>query len=262
MRRFAVVLILVAVSAVSLTAHDLYLVTGVRGTEDDVCARIGERFPESTNGITADRVELFQVRDDGGTKDLLVSAKEGTRQFCAPLRKRPAVVELVVRPRFIKLAAKDFNAYIHGETFRDVMRLREQRNQTEAEGKELYSRYAKLIVGDAKDVTRPLDHELEIVPEKNPSQLKPGDTLPVRVLFRGKPLSGVRVSAVYEGAEPKGHEFPVTAETDEQGHASLKLDRPGLWYARLIHMIPAENERDADWRSYFATLTFRVPKNP
>ncbi len=259
MRRTFRPAVLIAVLSVPLAAHDLYLVTGVRGAEDDVCARIGERFPESTNGVTADRVERFQLRDNAGTKDLLVSAQEGTKQFCAPLPNRPAVVEMVVRPRFIKLAAKDFNVYIHGENFRDVIRLREQRNQTEVEGKELYSRYAKLIVGDAQDATHPLNHELEIVPEKNPSQLRSGDALPVRILFRGKPLSGVRVSAVYEGAEPKGHEFPVTAETDEQGRACLKLDRPGLWYARLIHMTLAENERDADWRSYFATLTFNVP---
>lgn len=258
MPRFCLPAVLMAVLSVPLAAHDLYLVTGVRGAENNVCARIGEHFPDSTNGITLDRVVRFQVRDAGVAKDLFAGAREEPKQLCAPLQNGPALVEMVVRPRFIELSAKDFNAYIHGENLREVIRLREQRNQTQAEGRELYSRYAKLIVGDAEDATRPLGHELEIVPEKNPSQLKPGETLLVRILFHGQPLSGVRVSAVYEGAEPKGHEFPVTAETDEQGRARLRLDRSGLWYARLIHMVPAENERDADWRSFFATLTFRV----
>ncbi len=35
------------------------------------------------------------------------------------------------------------------------------------------------------------------------------------------------------------HAYPVVVETDAQGEAVLKLDRGGLWYARLIHMVAA-----------------------
>lgn len=258
MRRQTTILVTVLVlMTCRLSAHDLFLVTGVKGAEGMVCARIGEHFPESMNGLTADRVDLFQLRARGGTKQL--TGAESAKQFCAQLPETPGVIEMVVKPRFIKLAAKDFNDYIHGENFRQVIASREAHGQTGVEGRELYSRYAKLLVGDIADnATRLLGHTLEIVPEKNPLRLKPGDSLPVRVLFRGKPLAGVRVSAAYEGVELKGHEFPVTAETDQEGRAILKLDRSGLWYARLIHMIPAEGEPNVDWRSFFATLTFRL----
>lgn len=211
------------------------------------------------NGITADRVELFRAHQQNHVE--VLAGVEQPKQFCASLPKGADPVEMIVRPRFIKLAAKDFNSYIRGEGFKRVIRLREQRGRTQAEGRELYSRYAKLLVGDAGlDATRALGHELEIVPDKNPSDLRAGDSIPVRILFRGRPLAGARVSAIYEGAELKGHEYPVTSETDEQGRVVLKLDRSGLWYVRLIHMIPADGEKDADWRSFFATLTFRVPE--
>lgn len=42
-----------------LHAHDLYLVSGIKGAENQICARIGEEFPESTNALTADRINSF-----------------------------------------------------------------------------------------------------------------------------------------------------------------------------------------------------------
>jgi hypothetical protein len=58
----------------------------------------------------------------------------------------------------------------------------------------------------------------------------------------------------------KGHEFPVVTRTDAEGKATLKLDRGGLWYARLIHMVPAQDDPDYQWRSFFSTMTFTVPQ--
>ena len=251
---------LLLLTASVLSAHDLWLVSGVAGARGRVCARIGEHFPVSSNGVTADRVEAFQVRTGGGVERLTGVAEK--KQFCAPL-PRPAaagVAEMIVHPRFIRLEAKDFNAYIEGEGFASVIAARRQNGKTGSEGRELYSRFAKLLMGRGGSLaTRPVGHVLEIVPGKDPATLAGGEPLPVQVLFRGKPLAGARVSAAYAGAEMKGHDFPVTAETDAQGRALLKLDRTGLWYARLIHMVPAQDDPQIEWRSFFATLSFEIP---
>jgi uncharacterized GH25 family protein len=164
---------------------------------------------------------------------------------------------MVVQPRFIKLDGKLFNQYIEGEGLNAVMRSRAQSGET-AEGRELYSRYSKIISGSA-DAKTVLGHTLEIVLEKNPAEIKAGEPLPVRVLFRGKPLADVQVAAVYAGAKLAGHKYPVATRTDSEGRAALSLDRAGLWYVRLIHMVPAVDDPDVDWRSFFATLTFSVP---
>ena len=228
----------------SLFARDMWLVTAVSGARGRVCARIGEHFPVASNGVAADRVDLFQLRSENGAKSL--TGVEGKKQLCALLPNpaaAAAVAEIVVQPRFIRLAGKDFHSYIEGEGFADVIRARQQAGRAGAEGRELYSRSSKLIIGRAGELaTRPLGHVLEIVPEKDPAALAAGEPLPVQVLFRGKPLAGVRVSAAYAGAEMKGHEFPVAAETDANGRALLKLDRGGLWYARLIHMVAAQGD--------------------
>lgn len=239
-------------------AHDLWLVAETRGGTKRVCARIGEHFPESMNAVTADRVERFQVRTGGGVR-ALAGAKRG-KQFCAPGAPQAGVAEMIVAPRYIRLAAEDFNGYIEGEGFKDVIRARKESGKDASEGRELYSRYTKLLLGaNGAAASEALGHALEIVPDKDPASLAKDEPLRVRVLFLGKPLVGVRVSAMYTGAMVKGHEFPVTAETDANGRAELKLDRPGLWYARLIHMVEAQGDPEIDWRSFFATLTFEVP---
>jgi uncharacterized GH25 family protein len=242
----------------TLAAHDLYLVTGVHGAKGKVCARIGEHFPESTNGVTADRIALFRLHSKSANKRLEGEAEP--KQFCASVQEETGIAEMVVHPRFISLAAGDFNGYISGEGLREVVRMREQNDQTDSEGRELYSRYAKLIMGSqTNSVSTPLGHALEIVPAKHPAHLAPSENLQVLVLFRGKPLADAQVAAVYAGAELSGHTYPLVARTDAEGHALLKISRPGWWYVRLIHMVPAEDDPEVDWRSFFATLTFEVP---
>ncbi len=258
-RGFRVATLFLLAFAGSLNAHDLWLITGVTGARGRVCARIGEHFPAATNGVSADRVDVFQIRTEAGAKPL--TGVEGKKQFCAtlPAASTAGVAEIIVHPRFIRLDAKDFNAYIEDEGFKSVMAARQQGGKTNAQGRELYSRSSKLLIGRSSEMaTRPLGHALEIVPEKDPATLAAGEALPVQVLFRGKPLSGVRVSAASAGPEMKGHDFPVTAETDANGRALLKLNRGGLWYVRLIHMVAAQDDPEVDWRSFFATLTFEV----
>lgn len=254
-----VVLAAVLLVSCSAPAHDLYLVAGIKGAEGRVCARIGEEFPASTNAVTADRLEFFRLRTQSGVAELKGEV-EG-EQFCAKHNEAvPALAEMQVHPRFIKLEGKLFSEYIHGEGFNKVMQARQRTGKSGEPGRELYSRYAKLLLGNSADFTKPIGHALEIVPERDPAALKPQEPLAVRVFFRGKPLADAQVAAVYAGAVMKGHEFPVTTRTDANGRAELKLDRPGLWYARLIHMVPAQGDPDVDWRSFFATLTFTVPE--
>lgn len=241
--------------AVTASAHDLYLVP-LKGQR--VCARIGEVFPQSTNGITADRVASFRMVG-ASTKELKGKEEPRAKQFCAPLPAESGVVEMTVFPRFIRLQAKDFNSYINGEQLRQPLAARGGAPANEREGRELYSRYSKALVGQSPNATQPLGHTLEIVPERDPATLKPGEALPVVVLFQGKPLPDVALFAVYAGAKLEGHQYPVEAHTDQAGRASLKLDRPGLWYARLIHMVPTQGDPEIDWRSFFTTLTFEVP---
>ncbi|HEX5719080.1 MAG TPA: DUF4198 domain-containing protein, partial [Thermoanaerobaculia bacterium] len=99
---------------------------------------------------------------------------------------------------------------------------------------------------------RELGLELELIPERDPYALKPGEALPVRLLYRGKPLDGALVVAI---APPDAR---VSART-AGGRVSLALDRPGLWLIKAVHMIPAPEGSGAEWESLWASLTFELP---
>jgi uncharacterized GH25 family protein len=51
---------------------------------------------------------------------------------------------------------------------------------------------------------RPLGHDLELIPVANPvTPMGPGTPIRVRLLYKGKPLVGVRVSFIPRGATLK-----------------------------------------------------------
>jgi uncharacterized GH25 family protein len=232
-------------------AHDLYFVK----VGNQICARVGEHFPESMNAMPPNRLDTFTVNGQA-LKPVLQAAK---KQTCAPLpaNTKQGVVAATVSPVFIRLEPKDFQEYITAEGLNAAITGRAGKEHME--GRELYSRYAKTLIGaNGETATKALGHVLEIVPETDPSTLKPGEPLPVKVMFRGQPLPGVKIAAMYAGAKTSGHAYPVSTTTDAEGRAVLKLDRPGLWYARLIHMVPSGSDPDFDWRSFFATLVFET----
>ena len=82
--------------------------------------------------------------------------------------------------------------------------------------------------------------------------MKAGESLPVRLLHRGKPLAGALVVAMSK-ASPEDR---IAIRSDAGGRAELRLDRPGLWMVKAVHMIPAPAGSAADWESLWASLTF------
>ena len=75
------------------------------------------------------------------------------------------------------------------------------------------------------------------------------EDLPVLVLFNGKPIDGVGVSVLLKGAA----RAPVAVRT-RNGQALVKLDAPGEWLIKAVHMLEYQ-PADADWISYWASLT-------
>jgi uncharacterized GH25 family protein len=83
-----------------------------------------------------------------------------------------------------------------------------------------FEQYAKTLInaGETSDDSfkRKVGHDLEIVPLKNPSDLKTGDFLPIQVLFKGKPARYCKVSGTYGGFSSKC-DFAFTTTTNGKG---------------------------------------------
>jgi len=259
-------LLLLFLLAVPLFAHDTWLIPSSfrpsPGTSVEVRLATSEAFPTSEAAASPDRVARFILRQPSGTQSVTGYRPDGTFLVArvTPSELGHAIVIAELKPRAFVLEPKIFNQYLQEEQLALVLEARAIRNQTNSPGRERYEKVAKAIlcVGSVSDSlhTQPNNLWLEIIPESDPCSLRAGDSLPVQVLLQGQPLAGVHLAAGYPGVT--GHKYPVWVRTDAQGRASITLDRPGLWFARVLHMIPATGDPEADWRSAFSTLTFDV----
>jgi hypothetical protein len=172
--------------------------------------------------------------------------------------KAPAGYSIItaVNPgRADTMKAAPFLQYLQEEKLTAVIESRKKLGESDKPGRERYSMYLKSIVlaGAPNDgYKRVAGLTLEIVPEKDPSQLKSGETLPVRVLFKGKPAANLQLFAAKAGAANKN-----VGKTDANGRVSVPISK-GRWrlHSILMERITAS---DADWESFWTTLTLEIP---
>ena len=135
------------------------------------------------------------------------------------------------------------------------------------ETKNKYFMTAKHLVNvaggdDAEVVTKAFGKsKLEIVPLANPSSIEPGQTLPVQVLFDGKPLSRTELLGDYRGFNPAGSWGLAKAfycKTDKDGKLDFIPARGGLWVLKARHAVPNEDKSDVAASVYLSTFTFFV----
>jgi uncharacterized GH25 family protein/ketosteroid isomerase-like protein len=248
-------------------AHDTWLVPSSfrpqPGARVKLSVATSEAFPTSDGAAAPDRIARFTVRTAAGDQQVTGYAVDG--MFLVGQAAVPASGHVVAvaetKARLIVLEAAQFNEYIGHEELKDVIAARAAAGQADTQGREMYRKIAKaaLCVGAQQEdavYARPFGLWLEILPERSPCGLRVGDALTVRVLFQGQPIAGVHVAAGYEGVT--GHSYPVWIPTDRHGRATVQLDRAGAWFVRSLHMIPLEDNPEAQWESAFSTLTFEV----
>jgi len=171
---------------------------------------------------------------------------------------------------FIELPAAQFTAYLREEGLDYPLKLRQERGQEAAAGRETYRRCAKALVqvGEAAATAAATDSAcrrvyglpLELVPEQNPYRLAADKALTVRVLRAGRPAAGAAVQVWQR--QPSG--LPTTHFTtraNQNGRVLLRLSGPGPYLLATVSMSEAPTGlRDrADWQSTWASLTFAGP---
>ena len=208
-------------------------------------------------------------RDTGLIKDFIFEDSEGRKSLVGRDGSDPAgylriaspglvVVGYLSNPSAVELEAEKFNQYLKDEGLDGIAALRAQRKQTGAKARELFTRCAKsLVLSGApgeKQTDRQLGFTLELFAERNPYLLHPGDELPLRLTYLNKPLPGALVIAMNR-LNPVER---VSARTDAAGRVKLPLRAEGMWMIKAVHMIPAAAGTNADWMSYWASLTFEM----
>jgi len=125
-----------------------------------------------------------------------------------------------------------------------------------------FEQYAKALVNVDKgsdSFSKPVGHKLEIIPLKNPFELKAGDILLIQVLFEGKPARFFKIYGTYAGFSTKD-EFAYATTTNSKGIAKIRILHYGPWLIKTEIQLPAPEELKDKCNElhYTATLTFEV----
>lgn len=266
--------------AAPLLAHDFWLVPNAfeiaAGARLAVRGQTSSAFPTSLSAVTPDRIADAKILAAAGEARLGDFSRAGTSLV---VRHRPTtagqrVVAVTLAPRLVRESPESFRRYLVLEGAPEALERfeREGRMPTRDSVTRRYAKYAKTIVevgrGGARAYSRVAGHPLEFVPLTDPSALRAGDSLAVRVLHRGRPLAGAHVHAgaaspvaaslTDTAAARRAAASDVSLVSGPDGVIRLPVNRAGLWNLRMLHIVPADAGPGADWDVHWATLVFRV----
>jgi uncharacterized GH25 family protein len=158
----------------------------------------------------------------------------------------------------IAIDAQKFNQYLKEEGLEAIAAIRERRGQSGLPAREVFSRCAKTLLSSgsaqAAEGDRALGFTLELQAERNPYVAASGDELAFRLTYLNQPLAGALVIAINR-LNPAAK---LSARTDHQGRVRFTLPDGGMWLVKAVHMIPAPPGTDAEWESFWASLTFEL----
>jgi len=213
-------------------------------------------FPSPETPVKPDRLVQAKVRLGGVTSSLDARAEAKLLALSAQLAKAGvAVAWVATRERALQLNGDEVAHYLEEVGAADTIG-QQWKKAGQKPWRETYAKRAKTFVrvGEGSDDSwqQPVGLDLEIVPEGDPTGLLVGDTLRLRLLWQGQPLSGLAIGAV--GATPAK---PSLATTDADGRVSFVLSKPGPWLVRATRIVPSQ-ARPGEWDSVFTTLTVEV----
>lgn len=260
---------LIVVAATALRAHDFFLVPGAfpfaSGGGIEVLAQSSSRFPVSAGAVAIARVaNAVIVGADGSRKLTDMSIRDKSlvlRSRPAPDGQRIVAVDLVSRSA--RQSPADLLRWLRLEGAADAAdRIQ---HSLALDGADSVTRtdykHAKTIfeVGSsgARSFTRSSGQMIEFFPLTDPASLRAGDTLRVRLDYKGVPLAAASVHASVPAPEDtlKKAEADVHLVTDATGVVALPVRKSGLWLIRTIHVV---QEKPGDWQTHWASLVFRA----
>jgi len=270
MRTFQAIMALAAILASTLlaSAHEFWVRPGHFTATQDELGRFflfhGHHFDGEFVPRNEPYVERFELLDADGSQRIMGRHGQSTNvaRFATPGTN---IVVYESREVLSELGPERFAAYLEEQGLDRIARQREQLGETDKPGVEMYVRCAKALVSvSAEGETIPnsltdrnagLPMEIVLQPMDH---ARVGITAKVRVFYKGKPLAYTRLAVVCEAQVKSGATDAVIAHTDSEGYASFELDQAGPWMVSGLHIIRTDDREDADWKSYWASLTFSI----
>jgi uncharacterized GH25 family protein len=261
-RRVGFLVVAIAVSSASLLAHDMWIDPTTFSPDAGQIVGVRLRIGQDLLGDPLPRnpalINQFVVDDGTGRKPLVGRDGADPAGFLRAATPGLHVIGYHSKPSAVELTAEKFNQYLKEEGLDEITALRARRSESGAATREIFSRCAKSLIlsGPANETQRDraLGFTLELVAERNPYAMRAGQDLPVRLTYENRPLAGALVVAMNRSNPSE----KLTARTDTDGRARFRLRPGGMWLVKAVHMVPAPAGANADWASFWASLTFEL----
>lgn len=241
----------------SLYGHDLYLMPQkfrpAPGERILISAHTGDSFPTSEQPVDPARLTSIPATNENEWR-MLGKATHGT----FPMEAGSQYFAIQTKPRLLELEPAKFEEYLKEEGLTGP--LASFKGST-TKSREMYSKFAKtyIVAGQPTAAYRtPLGLKIEIVPLEDPAALKPGQDLPIQLLFDGKPCADVQLEIATSWDIRTKAELKIVGRTNAEGRLSVPVAKAGKIRLHAVHMLPVK-QTTHDWESYWASLTFEVP---
>jgi uncharacterized GH25 family protein len=273
----AVLASVAALAAPSALAHEFWIMPDAFGVTSGSLVRVRIFHGERLRGDVVPRrnayVDRFDLAHTGGPTPVL-GADQSRVGFVRPGVVGPATLVYQSAEYAHVMAAESFEAYLAEEKLTDALASRRERAESAAPAREVYIRCAKALLSVAGSeesasgthastpADSPVGLPFEIV-------LSTGEPAPLdaaseavgtktriraTVLLNGRPAADIRVVCT-SSEDP---DTLLEARTDEAGLVAFDSDGAGVWILTALHIERTTARDDADWKSYWASLTFEV----
>lgn len=219
----------------------------------------GEKFPAVESAPAAERIASAQWRI-GNERGSITDFKTDDKELVASGRVTTdgvAVVAVEFKPKELQLTAEQVSEYLEEIAAPASVRKAYEQDGVKAGWNETFTKHAKTYLrvgsgGDPAGALGPVGFSIDFLPDSDPTALKVGDTLAMKLIRGGDELESSPVFVVC-GATGES----TMPRTNKAGMMLVKITAPGWWMVRTTQL---RRESAGKWESDFTTMTFYVEK--
>jgi uncharacterized GH25 family protein len=262
MKKIAIMLLFLAGTAIS--AHEFWLEPQHfhlhKGETLTLKFLVGEDFNGENwkgNRSSVEKLQLFYNEIQDNLTQLIPDSLKGDSLNLQFFDEGTALIAYQSTNKSITLEPSKFLEYLKEDGLDNAIRYRDEHQETDSSGRELYQRCAKTIfqVGNKTDQSfgQVCGLPSEFIPLTNPYSLKAGDEMAVKILVEGKPADGLMIKTWHR---VNGKTTKKDLLTDSNGVVRFPVSLTGKWMVSNVRMVRLESNATADWQSFWASLTW------
>lgn len=262
-RKFSFLLWLILITSLT-QAHEFWMLSSKFrynvGETAGIDFKVGENFLGDYWDLQKHKVERLDAHNRTGVKSILnhVKTTKGNNIQYHFASVGTHLISLQSSAAYVESESEVFNEYLKEDGLENIIEHRTRTNTMDEMAREYYTRYAKLLIqsGDRTDETyrKSAGLKYEIIPQKNPYDLNPGDYLPCLVLYEGQPASHTLVKVWNQVGN---RTFLQNIYTEKDGTITFPISNSGSWMVSSVKMIRS-NYEGADYESMWASLVFGI----